>query len=209
MLRPVSQGAEGCIVHCMGESVDVWFKREIVVHEAALMRFLRRCWPHAQDLHDLRQETYIRVYEAAARARPLQAKAFLFATAKHLIADRVRRQRVVTIDTVGDLETLDVTVDEVSPERRIGARQELRVLAWAFDRLPARCRETVWLRRVDRLPQKEVAARMGVSEKTVEKHLMKGMRLLTEALLGGGSADTTEDGAGNIESGQAHGQQND
>lgn len=193
----------------MGESVDIWFKREIVVHEAALMRFLRRCWPHAQDLHDLRQETYIRVYESAARSRPLQAKAFLFATAKHLIADRVRRQRVVTIDTVGDLETLDVIIDDVSPERRIGARQELRVLARAFDLLPAKCRETVWLRRVDRLPQKQVAARLGVTEKTVEKHLMKGMRLLTEALLGGDSSETSEDEIRKYKSGHAHGQQND
>jgi RNA polymerase sigma factor (sigma-70 family) len=193
----------------MGESVDDWFKREIVVHEAALMRFLRRCWPHAQDLHDLRQETYIRVYEAAAQSRPLQPKAFLFATAKHLIIDRVRRQRIVTIDTVGDLETLDVMIDEISPERRLGARQELRLLAWAFDQLPLKCRETVWLRRVDRLPQKQVAARLGVTEKTVEKHLMKGMRLLTEALLGGGPSETSEDEARRYESRQAHGQQND
>jgi RNA polymerase sigma-70 factor (ECF subfamily) len=193
----------------MDESVDAWFKREIVVHEAALMRFLRRGWPHAQDLHDLRQETYIRVYEAAARSRPLQAKAFLFATARHLIADRFRRQRIVTIDTVGDLATLDVTIDDVSPERRIGAHQELRVLARAFDQLPARCRETVWLRRVDRLPQKQVAARLGVTEKTVEKQLMKGMKLLTEALLSGGSSETSEDQASKSESEHEHGQQND
>jgi RNA polymerase sigma factor (sigma-70 family) len=193
----------------MGESVDAWFKREIVVHEAALMRFLRRCWPHAQDLHDLRQETYVRVYEAAARCRPLQAKAFLFATAKHLITDRVRRQRIVTIDTVGDLETLDVLIDDISPERRIGARQELRVLARAFDQLPVKCRETVWLRRVDRLPQKQVAARLGVTEKTVEKHLMKGMRLLTEALLGAGSSEMSVDETRKHESRHARGQQND
>jgi RNA polymerase sigma factor (sigma-70 family) len=193
----------------MGESVDDWFKREIVVHEAALMRFLRRCWPHAQDLHDLRQETYIRVYEASVQSRPLQPKAFLFATAKHLIVDRVRRQRIVTIDTVGDLETLDVMIDDISPERRLGARQELRVLARAFDQLPVKCRETVWLRRVDRLPQKQVAARLGVSEKTVEKHLMKGMRLLTEALLGGGSSETNEAEARKYDSRHAHGQQSD
>lgn len=191
----------------MGETVDAWFKREVVVHEAALMRFLRRCWPHAQDLHDLRQETYIRVYEAAARSRPVHAKAFLFATAKHLITDRMRRQRVVTIDTVGDLETLDVIIDDVSPERRLGARQELRELARAFDQLPSKCRETVWLRRVDRLPQKQVAARLGVTEKTVEKHLMKGMRLLTEALFGSGATETSEDES--EESRHRRGQQND
>ena len=79
----------------------------------------------------------------------------------------------------------------------------------SFDQLPLKCRETVWLRRVDRLPQKQVAARLGVTEKTVEKHLMKGMRLLTEALLGGGPSETSEDEARRYESRQAHGQQND
>ena len=36
----------------------------------------------------------------------------------------------------------------------------------------------VWLRRVEELPQKEVAVRMGISEKTVEKQLAKGVRLI-------------------------------
>jgi DNA-directed RNA polymerase specialized sigma24 family protein len=79
----------------------------------------------------------------------------------------------------------------------------LRVLARAFDQLPDRCRETVWLRRVDRLPQKEVAARLGVTEKTVEKHLMKGMKLLTEALLNGGATDADVDETRKYESGHA------
>ena len=50
--------------------------------------------------------------------------------------------------------------------------------AEAFDRLPERCREVVWLRRVEELSQKEVAARMGIGEKTVEKQVAKGMRLI-------------------------------
>ena len=55
-------------------------------------------------------------------------------------------------------------------------------LSDAFDRLPDRCREVVWLRRVEELSQKEVAMRLGISEKTVEKHIAKGMRLLADAL---------------------------
>jgi RNA polymerase sigma-70 factor (ECF subfamily) len=42
----------------------------------------------------------------------------------------------------------------------------------------------VWLRRVEELSQKEVARRLGISEKTVEKHIAKGMRLLADALYG-------------------------
>lgn len=168
----------------MDESVEAWFTREILVHEEALVRYLRRCWPHADDIHDLRQETYIRVFEAARRERPHQPKSFLFTTARHLMADRLRRGRIVSIEAVGDFESLNVPVDEAGPERRHDARQSLRRLAEAFDRLPDRCREVVWLRKVEELPQKEVARRLGVAEKTVEKQVAKGARLIADYMFG-------------------------
>jgi RNA polymerase sigma factor (sigma-70 family) len=164
------------------DSLDHWFKREILVHEAALMRFLTSAWSNRADVPDLRQDIYIRVYEAATRSRPLLPKSFLFATARHLITDRLRRKRVVSIDAVGDLEALNVLVEEIGPERKLGAHQELRRMAQALDALPPRCRETVWLRRVFDIPQKVVAAKLGITEKTVEKHLMKGVQLLAAAL---------------------------
>ena len=170
----------------MSASQDAWFVREILVHEASLMHYLRRCWPNRDELADLRQEIYVRVYEAAGKALPDQPKAFMFATARHLVADRLRRGRVVSIETMGDIESLSVLMgDGVSPEHWCGARQMLRCLSEAFDGLPARCRQVVWLRRVEDLSQKQVAARLGISEKTVEKHLAKGMRLLAEGVYGG------------------------
>ena len=149
------------------------------------MRFLLRTWFRREEVHDLRQEIYVRIYEAAAKSRPLLPKSFLFATARHLMTDRLRRERVVSIDAVGDPDALNVLIDDLSPERRTDARQELQRLAEALDRLPDRCREVVWLRRVEELPQKEVALRMGISEKTVEKQMAKGIRLIADHLLGG------------------------
>jgi RNA polymerase sigma-70 factor (ECF subfamily) len=162
----------------MDDSLDDWFAREILVHEAALMAFLHRAWPDRAEIHDLRQEAYVRVYEAAARARPRAPRAFLFTTARHLVTDRLRRGRVVSIEPVGDPAALNVLMDELSPDRRLDAHQVLHRLAAAFDRLPPRCREVVWLRRVEELPQKEAAALLGISQKTVEKQVAKGVRLL-------------------------------
>jgi RNA polymerase sigma factor (sigma-70 family) len=166
------------------ESLDTWFKREILVHEEALVRYLTRCWPRTAEIVDLRQDTYVRVYEAATKSRPHSPKSFLFTTARHLMTDRLRRQRIVPIDIVGDFDALNVLTEERSPEERTSAHQELRRLAQAIDELPPRCREAVWMRRVDDLSQKEVAARLGVTQKTVEKHVMKGMQLLAEAMFG-------------------------
>ena len=170
----------------MTEPLDRWFIQEIVPHEAALMRYLRRAWSHADEIHDLRQEVYVRVYEAAKKARPHSAKSFLFATARNLLADRMRRQRVVSIESVGDWDALNVPLDEISPERSLGGRQDLKRLTDAFDILPERCREVLWLRRVEELPQRDVAARLGIGEKTVEKQLAKGVRIIADLLFGDG-----------------------
>jgi RNA polymerase sigma factor (sigma-70 family) len=168
----------------MGQSLDDWFKHEILVHEAALVRYLLRTWSNRHEIHDLRQDTYVRVFEAAARSRPRLPRAFLFATARHLMTDRIRRQRIVSIDAVGDLDGLNIMVDDISPERRTSAQEDLRRLAQAFDLLPPKCREAVWMRRVDDIPQKEVALWLGITQKTVEKHVTKGMKLLAAALFG-------------------------
>jgi RNA polymerase sigma factor (sigma-70 family) len=164
------------------EALDEWFANEILPHEAALLRYLQRVWPNRHELQDLRQDIYVRVYEAAMKSRPISPKSFLFSTARHLLIDRIRRSRVVSIHYVGDLLELNVLPDELTPERCASAGQELGVLASAFRRLPPREREAVWLRRVKDLSQQEVAERMGISQKTVETHLRRALHAMANAL---------------------------
>jgi RNA polymerase sigma factor (sigma-70 family) len=169
----------------MDESLETWFKREILPQEAAFLRYLFRVWPKRDEVTDLRQEVYARVFESARTSRPQMPRAFLFATARNLMADRVRRARVVSIEAVGDIDELNVLVEEITPEHHAIARQELKRLAWAFDRLPAKCREVMWLRRVQEMSQKEVAKHLRVRETTIEKHVSRAVRLLAQFMLAG------------------------
>ncbi|MGJ4728090.1 RNA polymerase sigma factor [Luteimonas sp. SDU101] len=184
----------------MDESLAEWFAREILVHEEALVRFLARTWPHRDDVYDLRQETYVRVYEAAARSRPASPRAFMYATARNLMADRIRRGRVVSIEVVGDMEALNVSLEEPTPDDKAGTWQQLKRLADALDRLPDRCRHAVWLHKMEDLSYREVAARMGVSVKTVEKQISKGIRRLAQFYL---QRDTGDAGTGETAAGSA------
>jgi RNA polymerase sigma-70 factor (ECF subfamily) len=184
------------------EPLDAWFKREVLIHEGALMRFISRVWSRHDEVADIRQETYARVYEAARVLRPQAPKAFLFATARHLMVDRIRRERIVSIKAGGENEFLNFLVDEISPERRVGVHQDLARLAWAFDRLPAKCREVVWLRRVKELSQKEVACRLGLMEKTIEKHLRTGARQLAHYMRDG--AIVPRSSCGDVDEAQHH-----
>jgi RNA polymerase sigma factor (sigma-70 family) len=166
------------------DTLESWFRREILPHEAMLVRFLSRKWASSAEVHDIRHDIYVRVLEAAERERPAAPKAFLFSVARHLLIDRARRDRIVSIDLLEDLDVLNVLIDEVSPERRATGREQVQRLSTLFDRLPLRCREVVWMRRVEDVPQKEIARRLGIAEATVEKHLVRGIRLLADALFG-------------------------
>src|SRR5262249_48716532 len=136
--------------------------------------------PRRDDLTDLRQEIYIRVYEAALQSRPQLPRAFLFSVARHVLIDRRRRERIISIQAAGDNDFSNDLVEEKTPERWVGARQDFARVANAFDRLPPKCREVIWLRRVQNLSQKEVAKKLGISEKTVEYHISTGGRLLAQ-----------------------------
>lgn len=187
----------------MDEDLDSWFKREVMIHDEALTRYLRRHWPRSEDIPDLRQEAYTRLYESACQHIPAAVGPFLFAIARRLMADRVRRQRIVAIDSTGDFDALNVLADDISPERDTAAHQELRRLAEALDGLPAKCRDVIWLRRIDGLSQREVAIHLGLSEKTVEGHMTKGMRRLTDAVLG--DIESGEEQSKSVEGGHGYG----
>jgi RNA polymerase sigma factor (sigma-70 family) len=193
----------------MKRALDHWFATQILPYEAGLMRYLRRVTPRPADVADLRQEVYVRVYEGAAKRLPQHPQRFLFVTARNLLIDRLRRERVVSIDYTQDLESLHVNIDELSPERRLGARQELQRLSDAFDQLPQVTRAAIWLRRVEGLSQREAADLLGLNVGALESHMSRGLKAITNATLGGGpDADRGRDASQSAE-GTEHGQRND
>lgn len=159
-----------------------WFIREVLPLEALLMQFLRRNRNNADDIVDLRQDIYVRVFEAAQKQIPDAAKPFLFTTARNLIINRVRHEQVVAIEAVADLDELNIASTEPEPERTVMARDVLRLLQEAIDKLPPRPREAILLNKVEGLSRREIAQRMGIAEDTVRQHLMHAMRGLTDVL---------------------------
>ncbi len=178
----------------MAESIEAWFVEQVLPLEAALERFIRRHSHPSEDVSDLRQEVYIRVYAAAQRARPLLTKPFVFMTARNLLRDRARRARIVSIEAVADLEALNVAGDDVPADRVASAREELRRLQAALEMLPSRCRQVVVLRKIHGLSQREVARELGITEDTVERQVSKGVRALATALYGTSTAGAPQEG---------------
>jgi RNA polymerase sigma-70 factor (ECF subfamily) len=164
--------------------VEAWFVREVLPLEAALMQFLQHNWRNKSDIADLRQDVYERVCLAAQEGAPDNTKAFVFRTARNLLVDRIRREHVVPIEAVEDVDALSVAMEELGPERTAIARDELRRLQAALDRLPPRAREAIVLGRIEGLQGNEIATRMGITEGVVSRHLAGGISALADMLYG-------------------------
>ena len=180
------EGAELCRLDAVMTVAEVqaWFVREVLPLEAVLMQFLRRGARNAADAEDLRQEVYVRLCEVAQREIPHPTRPFVFTVARNLLIDRARREQIVSIEAVADLETLNVAIDEAGPDRNAIARDELRRLQTALDKLPRRFRAAVVMRKIQGLSRREIATQLGIAEKTVERHLTEGVRALANMFFG-------------------------
>lgn len=143
-----------------------WFVEEVQPHEAALRNWLRVRFPSLRDRDDLVQESFLRVWRARQRGAITSVKAFLFATARNLACDTLKR-RSGEVD-LGESGVSFVLDERSNTAETVARAQEFEILQEALQSLPERCRQVFTLRRIYGLSQKEIAARLGISEKTVE-----------------------------------------
>lgn len=89
--------------------------------------------------------------------------------------DRYRSERRHQAWIVEQPEHFDAVSEAPSPARQYEGERELERLVQAIEQLPTRCQMVFIMHKIHQLPQAEVAARMGISLKTVEKHLKLGL----------------------------------
>ncbi len=156
-----------------------WFKAVVLPHEAAVRARLKRICPTGFDVDNLVAESLARAYQAHDIDRITAGRSYLFAIARNLLIDALRREAIVSLDFVADLDVL--RSDEAMTERQIQARDELRWLQALVDRMPTQWRRVFLLRRVHDLSPATIAGEMGLSVSTVEKHLAKALKLVAQA----------------------------
>lgn len=143
---------------------------------------MRGAFPAAGDAEDVVQESFLRLWRLGA-AKPIRsAKAFLFTVARHIALDAVRRARASPVFAVPDLAALPVVEEGTDACGAASRSEEVALLAEALQSLPPRCREIILLRKFQNLPQREVAARLGISEFTVQEQVYRGLRRLEKTL---------------------------
>lgn len=164
----------------MPDALHDIFTRLFTETRNALRRYVRRRTGSRETAEEIVQEAFLRTYE---RADIVQTpRAFLFSTARNLAADVRRHHRATATDLAGDLADHEDATSCGPLEDLLIADEASQILKEAVDRLPPQCQAVFTLKVFHGCSYKEIAEKLGLSQKTVEKHIAVGLRRTHEYL---------------------------
>jgi RNA polymerase sigma factor (sigma-70 family) len=147
-------------------------------YHTSLLRYLRHRVNSDADARDIAQEAYFRLLRYRENQDLQSLRALLFRIATNLVGMRVRIART---HRWADHQSLDaeyaLPANEPSFEQQVFCEQQLNRLMAVVKSLPAKCQQVFILSRFHDMGYPEIAARCGISEKMVEKHIMKALAI--------------------------------
>ncbi|MEI6139887.1 MAG: RNA polymerase sigma-70 factor [Mariniphaga sp.] len=132
-----------------------------------------------QEAKDLVQEVFIKFWNDREKTEiRFSIRSYLFVSVKNKCFDLHRKR-------TADLKVLEITKDFDIPEESFDTYvlSELESLFnKSLEKLPERCREVFELSRFHGLKNREIAAKLNLSEKTIENQVTKALHILKEEL---------------------------
>lgn len=161
-------------------------------HERAFSAIYNRYWQELldyayrrvnlqQDAEEIVQDVFVRFYQRRNEIEVhTSLSAYLYTAVRYKVYSKYREYfQKRKIEFIPNLEDVDYSL----PESDVFAYKELESKVHAtIQKLPEKCREAFLLSRNEQLSNKEIAAKMGVSVNTVEKHIGKALRTLRAEL---------------------------
>ncbi len=169
--------------------IDRWFAEQVYVHHQQHRRVALRLTGNHEDAEEIVQDAYARLFAYEQWQRLGNPNGFTLRIIRNLAIDRFRQADVVRIDRNPAVPLAELADDAPLPDAAAAHRDELRAVQAAVATLPDRCRQAVTLRRIEGLSPPDVAEAMGISVSTLEKHLVKGLRLLMAKVRAPGRAE--------------------
>jgi len=142
-------------------------------HRGWLDGWLRRKVGNACDAADLVQDTFVRVLRHRAElAKVREPRAYLTTIAKRLVLNHYRRSSLEQAYQ----EALAAMPEPLapSPEQQLLILEILHDIDSALHTLPARARQAFLLAQLEHLPYNDIALRLQVSVRTVQRYIVQG-----------------------------------
>jgi RNA polymerase sigma-70 factor (ECF subfamily) len=130
---------------------------------------------------DIVQDVFVKVWERNSQIESLNIEAYLFRLVRNRCIDYIKHLKVVNnqilqIQISSKYEEL-YRIDFIGNEPYILIEQELKSkIEKTIQGLPDRCREVFMLSRMDGLKNKEIAEKLDINIKNVERHLNRALQ---------------------------------
>jgi RNA polymerase sigma-70 factor (family 1) len=124
---------------------------------------------------DIVQEVYIWLWEHRKSTVVESVKGYLLAAVKYKAANYIRHNKVKQ-SFYERIPKLDLETD--FPDQAVELKELKEIINVFVMELPERCQEVFNLSRNEHLTNKEIAVRLGISEKTVENQINKALKRL-------------------------------
>lgn len=142
-----------------------------------------------EDAWDIVHDSFVKFYESYSTKDEEESKKILFTIVRNSCLDCLRHKTIATGEGLvpanspeGEelLYNFDFYYSNVESDVLYAdlARQVNSIV----DSLPQRCKEVFIMKRREGLKNKEIAQRLGISQKTVEKHIHKALTVFQAAI---------------------------
>ncbi len=160
------------------------FNRLVIQYQRLVYNFLYRLGPCSQNVEDLAQEVFIKVFRSLRSLKdPDQFTSWLHKIAIRVYIDDRRQHKRLNDRMVGDDGVLDRHPDPQADPARTLEQQELQqALQDAIEQLPEEYRLAIVLREIQDLSYDEIAAILHCSIGTVRSRIFRGRQLLRNML---------------------------
>ncbi len=144
-----------------------------VFHEYApeLRNFLyARCGDISQ-AEDLTQEAFVRLWKNCAKVLRSKSRSFLYTVASNLFKDNLRHQQVV----LRYKNATDSKVNRENPQYLLEMEEFKEQLQRTLAKMPEGSRVAFMMSRFEGLNYQQIADRLGISKKAVEKRMHRAL----------------------------------
>lgn len=167
--------ADGCALgQDAGDgTADLLLRDFLVANYAGLHRRLARHLNCPDLASECLHETWLRLHGLAVPAIVQCPEAYVYRTACNLAMDRLRGNRYWQY--LGDVELERLADDVPGPDHIAAARSDLAAVERAMEHLPRRHRAVLVGLRIEEMTRQEVAARYGLSLRSVDTALRQAL----------------------------------
>lgn len=152
-----------------------------------LEAFARKYTIDENEAEDIVQNAFLKLWERRELLENISLASFLFMLTKNSclnylkhrqVADTVE-QRIPDESLIEQLYTIDLVSD---PSSLLQQKELSGSIDRIMEELPPKCKEAFVLSRLNGLKNREIATKMNITEKVVEKHITRALKRFKEGL---------------------------